>query len=110
MGASGEDAAVVATDPTDGLARCLGLVPVLCVVGVARETCLGEDANGARTTRTARRARNQAADAAVRHAVDSGEADWKQLRELLLPFALADAATSSVRTESETHAPSPEHR
>ena len=34
-------------------------------------------------TRTARRARNQAADAAVRHAVDSGEADWKQLRELL---------------------------
>ena len=34
-------------------------------------------------TRTARRARKQAADAAVRHAVDSGEADWKQLRELL---------------------------
>ena len=56
VGASGEDAAVVATDPTDGLARCLGLVPVLCVVGVARETCLGEDANGARTTRAARRA------------------------------------------------------
>ena len=56
VGASGEDAAVVATDPTDGLARSLGLVPVLCVVGVARETCLGEDANGARTTRAARRA------------------------------------------------------
>ena len=56
VGASGEDAAVVATDPTEGLARSLGLVPVLCVVGVARETCLGEDANGARTTRAARRA------------------------------------------------------
>ena len=55
VGASGEDAAVVAVDPTDGLARCLGLCPVLCVVGVARETCLGEDGNGARTTRTARR-------------------------------------------------------
>ena len=34
-------------------------------------------------TRSARRARKQAADATVRHAVDSGEADWKQLRELL---------------------------
>ena len=56
VGASGEDAAIVSTDPTQGLARCLGLAPVLCVVGVARETCLGEDANGARTTRAARRA------------------------------------------------------
>ena len=56
VGASGEDAAIVSTDPTQGLARCLGLAPVLWVVGVARETCLGEDANGARTTRAARRA------------------------------------------------------
>ena len=53
---SAEDAAVVGTDPTDGLLRCIGMSCVLCVVGVSREVCLGEDANGARLTRAARRA------------------------------------------------------
>ena len=56
-GASGEDAAVVCCDPTGGLcAKVLGLEPVLCVVGISRETALGEDGNGSRVVRAGRRA------------------------------------------------------
>lgn len=56
-GASGEDAAVICCDPTGGLcAKFLGLEPVLCVVGISRETALGEDGNGSRCVRAGRRA------------------------------------------------------
>lgn len=56
-GASGEDAAVISCDPTGGLcAKFLGLEPVLCVVGISRETALGEDGNGSRVVRAGRRA------------------------------------------------------
>ena len=55
-GGGGEDAAVCGTDPTAGLVASLGLECVLCVVGVAREPNLGEDAAGGRAVRAARRA------------------------------------------------------
>lgn len=56
-GASGEDAAVICCDPTGGLcAKFLGLEPVLCVIGISRETALGEDGNGSRCVRAGRRA------------------------------------------------------
>ena len=52
--ASGEDAAVVALDPTDGLLARLGRTCALAIV-VARAPCLGEDVFGHRAARSARR-------------------------------------------------------
>ena len=56
VGGTAEDAAVCGADPTSGLVASLGFACVACVVGVAREPCLGEDAAGARATRAGRRA------------------------------------------------------
>ena len=55
VGGSAEDAAVCGADPTAGLVTSLGFACVLCVVGIAREPCLGEDAAGAKTTRAGKR-------------------------------------------------------
>jgi len=52
--ATGEDAAVVALDPTDGLLARLGRTCALAIV-VARAPCLGEDVFGHRAARSARR-------------------------------------------------------
>ena len=49
-------AAVCGSDPTSGLVASLGFACVVCVVGVAREPCLGEDAANAGATRAGRRA------------------------------------------------------
>ena len=43
---SGEDAAVVALDATDGILAQLGYECVLCLVVGGREVCLGEDGRG----------------------------------------------------------------
>jgi hypothetical protein len=56
VGGSAEDAAVCGADPTAGLVTSLGFSCVLCVVGIAREPCLGEDYSGAKTTRAGKRA------------------------------------------------------
>ena len=56
VGGTAEDAAVCGSDPTSGLVASLGFACVVCVVGVAREPCLGEDAAGAGATRAGRRA------------------------------------------------------
>ena len=56
VGGTAGDAAVCGSDPTSGLVASLGFACVVCVVGVAREPCLGEDAAGAGATRAGRRA------------------------------------------------------
>lgn len=56
VGGTAEDAAVCGSDPTSGLVASLGFACVVCVVGVAREPCLGEDAANAGATRAGRRA------------------------------------------------------
>jgi len=53
---SGEDAAVVALDATDGILARLGYECVLCVVVGGREVSLGEDGQGSRARRCANRA------------------------------------------------------
>ena len=53
---SGEDAAVVALDATDGILAQLGYECVLCLVVGGREVCLGEDGRGSRARRCANRA------------------------------------------------------
>ena len=52
---SGEDAAIVALDATDGMLARLAYECVLCVVVGGREVCLGEDGHGARARRSAQR-------------------------------------------------------
>lgn len=54
-GASAEDAALCGADPTAGLVVSLGFQCVMCVVGIAREPCLGEDFVGASCTNAGRR-------------------------------------------------------
>ena len=56
VGGTAEDAVVCGADPTSGLVKSLGFACVACIVGVAREPCLGEDAAGARATRAGKRA------------------------------------------------------
>ena len=55
QGATSEDACVCGSDPTNGLVTSLGFTCVLCVVGIHREPCLGEDGAGASSMRAGRR-------------------------------------------------------
>ena len=48
-------AALCGADPTAGLVVSLGFQCVMCVVGIAREPCLGEDFVGASCTNAGRR-------------------------------------------------------
>ena len=95
-------------DPTSGLVASLGFASVVCVVGVAREPCLGEDAAGAGATRAGRRAAVTSGVPTVVAAVPTTSASqrrWRACRGRAGAFVASDAKQQNAGLEAPRNSP-----